>query len=73
MPDNEHAASKDDELYEQAKALVLKHNDASVALVQCHLHLGYGTACNLFERMQGQRIVVPIPGASRQWALTRQE
>lgn len=71
MSESALSDSDDDKLYRQAKALVLEHNNASVALVQCHLRLGYGAACALFERMQAQGIVTPIPGVSRQWTLVK--
>lgn len=63
----------DDALYEQAKTLVLAQNMASVALVQRHLRLGYGRACALFERMQAQGIVTPMPGVSNRWTLVKEE
>lgn len=70
----EHANPVDtDALYAQAKALVLDQGEASVALVQRHLRLGYGTACALFERMQAAGLVVPMPGATRQWVLVDKE
>ncbi|OZB42498.1 MAG: hypothetical protein B7X46_14055 [Thiomonas sp. 15-66-11] len=72
VPETNLANAADDKLYEQAKALVLKQNNASVALIQCHLRLGYSAACKLFERMQGQGIVKPVPGVGRQWTLAKQ-
>lgn len=70
----EHADPVDtDALYARAKALVLEHGEASVALVQRHLRLGYGTACALFERMQAAGLVAPKPGATRQWVLVDKE
>lgn len=60
-----------DTIYARAKSLVVDQNQASVALVQRHLRLGYGAACALFERMQAEGLVAPIPGATRQWVLVR--
>lgn len=59
----------EDLLYFQARNVVLKQRRASVALVQRHLHLGYGVACALFERMEKEGIVVPVHGSSRLWIL----
>ncbi|MHB1666506.1 MAG: DNA translocase FtsK [Thiomonas sp.] len=48
-------------LYRQAVALVLGHRQASVALVQRHLRLGYNRTCQLFERMEAEGIVSALP------------
>ena len=72
MSETDRAAALGDALYEHAKALVLSQNSASVALVQCHLRLGYSAACKLFERMQEQGVVKPVPGRIRQWTLVEQ-
>ena len=56
--------------YEAAVRIVLEHQDASVALVQRHLRLGYAEACRLFERMQAEGIVVSVVAAGRVWALS---
>lgn len=60
----------DDETYGRAVALVLGRREASVALVQWNLRLGYAAACALFERMQAEGFVTPAPGAPKQWVLT---
>ena len=71
---DEHAdTASTDTLYARAVALVLDQGEASVALVQCHLQLGYGAACELFERMQAAGLVTPKPGATRQWVLVDKE
>lgn len=72
MSEADRAAPRGDALYAQAKAIVLSQNNASVALVQCHLRLGYSVACKLFERMQKRGIVKPVPGKIRQWMLADQ-
>lgn len=73
MSESTHPDATDDALYEQAKTLVVAQNEASVALVQRHLRLGYGRACALFERMQAQGIVTPMPGVSHRWTLVKEE
>lgn len=56
--------------YEAAVRIVLEHQQASVALVQRHLRLGYADTCSLFERMQAEGIVVSVVAAGRVWALS---
>lgn len=71
---SQHADTIDtDALYARARTLVVDQGEASVALVQRHLRLGYGTACALFERMQTAGLVAPKPGATRQWILVDKE
>lgn len=61
----------DEVLYASARGLVLAHRNASVALVQRHLRLGYGAACALFGQMQEEGVVVPVPGENNRWKLAR--
>ena len=56
--------------YHAAVNLVLRHQNASVALVQCHLRIGYRAACALFERMQAQGIVTSVVAAGWVWTLS---
>ena len=56
--------------YQAAVHLVLRHQNASVALVQCHLRIGYRAACALFERMQAQGIVTSVVAAEWVWTLS---
>lgn len=69
MPENVDALSPDEVIYTRAKALVFAQREASVALVQRHLRLGYGATCSLFERMQAERLVAPVPGKTKEWVL----
>ena len=56
--------------YEAAVHLVVQHQNASIALVQCHLRIGYRAACALFERMQAQGIVTSVVAAGWVWTLS---
>lgn len=48
---------KTDVLYGQALAIVLKHQRASISLVQRHLRLGYHRAARLLEQMERKGLV----------------
>ena len=56
--------------YEAAVRVVLQQQEASVALVQRQLRLGYADAWRLFERMQADGIVVSVVAAGCVWALS---
>jgi len=72
MPENADALSPDEVIYTRAKTLVLARREASVALVQRHLLLGYGTTCALFERMQAEGLVAPVSCKTKEWVLIQE-
>ncbi len=72
MSGNINALSPDEMIYTQAKTLVLAQREASVSLVQRHLRLGYGATCAMFEHMQVEGIVAPVPGKAKEWVLIQE-
>jgi DNA segregation ATPase FtsK/SpoIIIE-like protein len=46
-----------EELYETAKALVIKHQKASTSWMQRHLRIGYNQAARLTERMEAEGVI----------------
>lgn len=54
---------KRDEIYEQAKKLVLDTGQASVSMVQRRLGLGYTRAARLIDMMEEEGVVGPYRGA----------
>ncbi|MDO8251442.1 MAG: recombination-associated protein RdgC [Rhodoferax sp.] len=49
-----------DPLYEQAVALVVKHQKASISLVQRHLNIRYNRSARLLDRMEVEGKVTPM-------------
>ena len=49
--------SKDDELYDQAVALIAREGKASTSFIQRHLQIGYNRAARIIERMEAEGVV----------------
>lgn len=47
----------DDELYPQARSVVLTNRRASISLIQRHLRIGYNRAAHLLERLEREGVV----------------
>ncbi len=47
----------EDELYDQAVAIVLRERKASTSFVQRHLQIGYNRAARLIERMESEGVI----------------
>lgn len=62
----EQEASEQDELLEEAIAIVRELGKASVSLLQRRLRIGYTRAARLIDAMEEQGVVGPHPGGSRQ-------
>jgi len=55
--DADASANSDDDLYDQAVAVVNAHQRASISLVQRHLRIGYSRAARLLESMEKNGLV----------------
>jgi S-DNA-T family DNA segregation ATPase FtsK/SpoIIIE len=54
---------KQDELYDDAKKVVIKEGRASSALLQRHLKIGYARACRLLDILESEGVIGPADGA----------
>ncbi len=62
----EQQASEQDDLLEDAIAIVRELGKASVSLLQRRLRIGYTRAARLIDELEAQGVVGPHPGGSRQ-------
>ena len=63
MSNNSENISTDDELYEEAKKIVIAAHQCSVSLLQRKLKLGYARAARLVDMLEEGGIVAPAHGA----------
>ncbi len=65
---------QDDELFEQAKELVIIHQQGSISLIQRRLRVGYARAARLIDMLEQAGVVGPFEGSkARQVLVTREE
>lgn len=63
----------DDELYPDAKALVVEAGKASASLLQRRLRVGYARAARLLDILEANRVIGPGEGAKPREVLIRKE
>jgi S-DNA-T family DNA segregation ATPase FtsK/SpoIIIE len=61
----------DDELYDQAIALVCRERKASTSFVQRHLQIGYNRAARMIERMEAEGVVSAANHVGKREVLAR--
>ncbi|MGM0218137.1 DNA translocase FtsK [Enterococcus sp. AZ126] len=66
MPTEEATSSSEasqDELYEEAKALVVEMQTASISLLQRRFRIGYNRAARLVDELEGHGVIGPSEGS----------
>ena len=63
----------DDELYEEAKRLVIEAQKASASFLQRRLKIGYARAARLLDMLESEGIVGPAQGAKPREVLVKKE
>ncbi len=61
--------SPDDQLYDEAVALVAREGKASTSFIQRHLQIGYNRAARIIERMEAQGVVTAANRVGRREVL----
>jgi S-DNA-T family DNA segregation ATPase FtsK/SpoIIIE len=65
---------QDDELFEEAKELVIIHQQGSISLLQRRLRVGYARAARLIDMLEQAGVVGPFEGSkARKVLVTREE
>jgi S-DNA-T family DNA segregation ATPase FtsK/SpoIIIE len=65
LEEGEFAGAEGADLYDQALAIVLRHQKASTSYIQRRLQIGYNRAASLMERMEKEGIVGPANHAGK--------
>jgi S-DNA-T family DNA segregation ATPase FtsK/SpoIIIE len=63
----------DDDMYEEAKAVVVQAGKASASLLQRRLRLGYARAARLLDIMEERGVIGPLDGARPREVLVQRE
>ena len=65
---------KSDALYEEARAIVVHHQQGSISFLQRRLKIGYSRAASLIDELEANGVVGPANGSKpREVILTLQE
>lgn len=62
-----------DELFEEAKALVIRHQQGSVSLLQRRLKVGYSRAARLIDQLEAAKVVGPFDGSKAREVLIKDQ
>ncbi len=71
--ENEVETRSDDELYEEAKEIAIEHRQASSALLQRILRIGYARAARLIDQLEEEGIIGPANGSRPREVLIQEE
>jgi S-DNA-T family DNA segregation ATPase FtsK/SpoIIIE len=71
----EEGAGQDgqDELFAEARSLVIRHQQGSVSLLQRRLKIGYSRAARLIDQLEAAQVVGPFDGSKARQVLIKNE
>ena len=71
----EEGADQDgqDELFAEARSLVIRHQQGSVSLLQRRLKIGYSRAARLIDQLEAAQVVGPFDGSKARQVLIKNE
>jgi S-DNA-T family DNA segregation ATPase FtsK/SpoIIIE len=72
-PDGTGGDDGQDELFDEAKALVIRHQQGSVSLLQRRLKVGYSRAARLIDQLEAAGVVGPFDGSKAREVLIENE
>ncbi len=72
-PDLDADADIDDDLFDQARELVIMHQQGSISLIQRRLKVGYARAARLIDMLEHAGVVGPFEGSKAREVLVRRE
>jgi S-DNA-T family DNA segregation ATPase FtsK/SpoIIIE len=72
-PEGSGGEEGQDELFEEAKALVVRHQQGSVSLLQRRLKVGYSRAARLIDQLEAAKVVGPFDGSKAREVLIKNE
>ena len=72
-PEGSAGEDGQDELFEEAKALVIRHQQGSVSLLQRRLKVGYSRAARLIDQLEAASVVGPFDGSKAREVLIKDQ
>ncbi len=72
-PEGSGGEDGQDDLFDEAKALVVRHQQGSVSLLQRRLKVGYSRAARLIDQLEAAGVVGPFDGSKAREVLIKNE
>jgi S-DNA-T family DNA segregation ATPase FtsK/SpoIIIE len=73
VPDEPGGEGDRDEMFDEARSLVIRHQQGSVSLLQRRLKLGYSRAARLIDQLEAAGVVGPFDGSKAREVLIKNE
>lgn len=63
--DSQHSVDGEDNLFEEAKKIVMEYDRASASLLQRRLSIGYARAARLIDQLETKGVIASSDGSSK--------